>query len=97
MNRRFYVGISINPTGEKRRLVVIGATPTRKKYSQDDSKRPYRDSGRGYGTSQRREAYGRGGGRGRGRGQHRGPSTNHRGGAPIPLPIYLQTIRVEVH
>ncbi len=31
MNRRFYVGISINPTDEKRRLVVIGATPTRKK------------------------------------------------------------------
>ena len=27
-----------------------------------------------------------GGGRGRGRGQHRGPSTNYRGGAPIPLP-----------
>jgi hypothetical protein len=25
------VGISINPTDEKRRLVVIGATPTRKK------------------------------------------------------------------
>eukprot|EP00970_Alexandrium_tamarense_P004239 scaffold707_cov111-Alexandrium_tamarense.AAC.8 len=54
--------------------------------SKDDSNRPYRDSGRGYGTSQRREVYGRGGGRGRGRGQHRGPSTNYRGGAPIPLP-----------
>ena len=34
--------------------------------SQDDSNRPYRDDGRGYGTSQRREVYGRGGGRGRG-------------------------------
>eukprot|EP01082_Thalassiosira_pseudonana_P003734 g2408.t1 g2408 contig12:41018-42763(+) len=54
--------------------------------SQDDSKRPYRDNGKDYVTSQRREVYGRGGGRGRGRGQHRGPSTNYRGGAPVPLP-----------
>jgi len=54
--------------------------------SQDDSNGPHHDNGGGYGTSQRREVYGRGGGRGRGRGQHRGPSTNYRGGTPIPLP-----------
>jgi hypothetical protein len=30
MQRRFNVGISISPTDEKRRLVVFGATPTRK-------------------------------------------------------------------
>eukprot|EP00970_Alexandrium_tamarense_P011007 scaffold2308_cov130-Alexandrium_tamarense.AAC.4 len=32
MQRRFNVGISISPTDEKRRLVVFGETPTRKKY-----------------------------------------------------------------